>query len=66
MADDADAYTIEEFCQRHRMSRAGYYKLRNQGRTPVEMRLGSKVLISREAAAEWRRRIEAETPTAAA
>jgi hypothetical protein len=47
--------TIEEFCQRHRISITFYYKLRSLGQAPAEMRLGTRVLISKEAAEEWRR-----------
>src|SRR5262245_6656143 len=57
---DAGAFTIEDFCALHRLSRAMYYKLKEQDKAPREIRLGTKVLISREAAAEWRREREAE------
>ena len=56
---DLDAYTIEEFCRRHSISVAMYYKLRQQKPTPREMRLGARVLIRRESAAEWRSEREA-------
>ena len=49
--DEADAYTIPEFCVRNKICRAYYYKLRPLGLAPDEMRVGSKVLISKEAAA---------------
>jgi hypothetical protein len=58
--DAADCFTICEFCSRHRISERLYYLLREQGRGPAELRLGTKVLISKEAAARWRRAIEAE------
>jgi hypothetical protein len=53
--DDVDAYSIAAFCRRHGISEAFYFKLRQQGQGPREMRLGSRVLISREEAARWRR-----------
>jgi hypothetical protein len=56
---DLDSYSIEEFCRRHSISVAMYYKLRQQKVTPREMRLGVRVLISREAAARWRSEREA-------
>ena len=56
---DADAYGIEEFCQRHRISVALYYKLKQRRMTPVEFHVGGRVLISKEAAALWRREREA-------
>ena len=52
-----DAMTIGRFCKRHGLSEASYYRLRRDGQGPSEMRLSEKiVLISREAAAEWRAR----------
>jgi hypothetical protein len=56
---DADAYGIDEFCERHRISVSLFYKLKLQGLTPVEFRAGGRVLISRESAARWRREREA-------
>jgi hypothetical protein len=55
----SDCYSISEFCQRHNISVSFYFKLRAQGRGPRLLRLGSRVLISREAAADWRRAHEA-------
>jgi hypothetical protein len=46
-------YTIDEFCNRFRLSTAMYYKLKSQGEGPEEMKLGAKVLITREAASVW-------------
>ena len=54
-ADHTDAYSIAEFCARHRISPQLYYELKPQGLMPVTFRLGTRVLISREAAAAWRR-----------
>jgi hypothetical protein len=53
--DDADAYSVDEFCARHRISVQLFYKLKPLGLMPVTFRLGTRVLISREAAAAWRR-----------
>jgi hypothetical protein len=36
-----------------------YFKMRNQGLGPREMAVGSRRLISQEAAAEWRKAREA-------
>jgi predicted DNA-binding transcriptional regulator AlpA len=61
---DKDAFSIPEFCQRHCISRSAFYKARDAGTGPRLMRLGKKVLISKEAAAEWRRaREQAEAAT---
>jgi hypothetical protein len=51
-----DASSIPEFCRQHSISRAQYYVLRKKGLGPDEMRLLGKVLISREAAARWRKK----------
>lgn len=50
--DEADAYSVEEFCQRHRISTQLFYKYPEQ--MPELMRVGARVLISKEAAAAWR------------
>jgi hypothetical protein len=52
------AYTIDEFCFVHRISRRTFYGLLNRGEGPALMHVGSKKLISTEAAAKWRRRRE--------
>ena len=50
-----EAYTIPEFCKAHRISESMYFKLRNAGLGPREMRALRKVTISIEAAEQWRR-----------
>jgi hypothetical protein len=55
--DDADAFSIAEFCRRHGISIQLFYKCKNQ--MPATFRVGARVLISREAAAAWRRQREA-------
>ena len=57
-ADHADAYSVDEFCARHRISPQLFYKLKPQGLMPVTFNVGTRVLISREAAAAWRRERE--------
>ena len=49
-----DADTVPVFCKKNRISMAFYYKLKLQGKTPREMHLGRKRLISHEAARQWR------------
>jgi hypothetical protein len=58
---DADAYSVDEFCARHRISPQLFYKLKPQGLMPVTFNVGTRVLISREAAAAWRRERENAT-----
>ncbi|MGY8639187.1 hypothetical protein RAD15_42690 [Bradyrhizobium sp. 14AA] len=53
--DDTDAYSVDEFCARYRISRTLFYKLKSKGLMPATFKLGTRVLISREAAADWRR-----------
>ena len=60
------AYTMEEFCKAHRLSRSKLYQLWDAGTGPRKMRIGSKVLISVEAAADWRRACEVASTHAVA
>lgn len=55
------AYTVAEFCAEHRISRTYLHYLVKAGRGPRLMKLGRRVLISHEAAADWRRQVEVET-----
>jgi hypothetical protein len=52
-ANEPDAYSVDEFCARHRISVQLYYK--NRKEMPRTFRIGTRVLISKEAAAAWRR-----------
>jgi hypothetical protein len=54
-AADADCYSIGEFCARHRISPQLFYKLKPMGLMPATFNVGARVLISKEAAAAWRR-----------
>jgi hypothetical protein len=54
----AAAYSIREFCAAHRLSESMYFKLRNQGLGPDEMSVGTRRIISFEAAERWRRERE--------
>lgn len=47
-------YTVEEFCDAHKMSRTTFFKLRRAGKGPTVKELGNKLLISRESAQAWR------------
>jgi hypothetical protein len=53
------ALSIAKFCAVHGISRELYFKLKRNGLGPREMHVGSRVLISVEAAAAWRRAREA-------
>jgi hypothetical protein len=51
----AETLTIQEFCKSHRISMSYFYLLRDRGLAPKVMRLGRRILITKESAAEWRR-----------
>lgn len=53
-----DSYDIITFCQRNSVCRATLYNLWRRGEGPRWMQVGSRRLISREAATEWRREME--------
>ena len=57
---DAQVQTVEEFCQAHRISRGTFYNLLKEDRGPRVMKVGARTLVSTEAAADWRRRMEKE------
>jgi hypothetical protein len=55
------AFSIAEFCAANSISIPMYLKIRGQGLGPREMRVGTRVLISVEAAEKWRREREKTT-----
>ena len=57
------AFTVAEFCTAHRISRGMLYKMWKAGAGPRWMWVGSKRIISCEAAGDWRRQCEAEAGT---
>jgi hypothetical protein len=59
------AYTVPEFCEAHRLSLSMYYKLKKARQGPCEGHAGTKVIITFESAAAWRKRIEKPCATAA-
>ena len=50
------ALSIPEFCEAHGISEGMFYKMKkqNRGLTPREMKIGTRTLITFEAAAKWR------------
>jgi hypothetical protein len=60
---EADAFSIAGFCQRHGLSVSMYYKMRAQDpkSVPREIHAGTRRLISKEAAADWRAERERQT-----
>ena len=63
---EQDAFSINEFCQRHRISRATYYNLQKNGTGPLVVKVGARSIITTEAAKAWRERLESEAATAKA
>lgn len=55
------AYTVTQFCDDHNLSRTHLYELIRQGLGPRLMKVGRRTLISIEAAADWRRKVEQAT-----
>lgn len=56
------SYTIPAFCADHgNISKSFFHKLVNEGNGPRLMKIGRRTLISAEAAADWRARMESQT-----
>jgi predicted DNA-binding transcriptional regulator AlpA len=53
--------SIPEFLDEHRISRSLLYRLIKEGRGPRITKIAGRTLISAEAAADWRARMERET-----
>lgn len=58
MNDYKQSYSINEFCTLNDISRALFYILTKEGKAPRLMKVGRRTLISTEAAADWRSRME--------
>lgn len=52
------AFTINEFAEAYRLSRATVYNMWRDGAGPAKMRVRGRVLISRAAAEKWQREVE--------
>ena len=57
------AMSIRVFCALHGISEDMFYKMKRDGWGPATMKVGSRTLISHEAAADWRRKREAAAAT---
>ncbi len=55
------AFSVADFCREHAISRGLFYNMLREGRGPRVMKVGRRTLVSREAAEEWRRRMEGAT-----
>jgi predicted DNA-binding transcriptional regulator AlpA len=56
--------SIKQFCAAHGISRSFFYKLAKLGRGPRLVKVGTRTLISAEAAQEWRWGMEQATAAA--
>lgn len=54
-------YSIPEFCDLHSISRAMFYKLAKSGAGPDVIKIGARTIVSAEAAARWRERMEQQS-----
>jgi hypothetical protein len=63
---NALALSIHAFCALHGISEDMYFKMQREGWGPTTMKVGSRTLISHEAAAAWRAEREAAAKQAAA
>jgi hypothetical protein len=59
------AFSIQEFCELHSLSKAHYYNLRRRGLGPAEAKLGTRVIVTAEAARTWREQLTATATPAA-
>ena len=55
------AYSPAQFCTDHGIARTTLYALFKEGRGPTTFKVGRRTLISNEAAAAWRARMEEQT-----
>ena len=55
LSDEVDAFSLTTFSRRHGISLQMFYKLASQDQAPQTFNVGTRVLVSREAAAAWRR-----------
>lgn len=61
-----EADPIGVFCEKHSISEATFHRLVKANKGPRLMRLGKRVLITQDAAREWRARMEGTDTQAAA
>jgi predicted DNA-binding transcriptional regulator AlpA len=64
--DMPSMYSVSVFLADHGLSRSLFYRLVKEGRGPRLAKVGRRTLISAEAAAEWRERMQRQTEQASA
>ncbi len=58
-------HSIPEFCAENDISIGEYFAMKKRDQGPREIRIGRRVTISHEAAADWRKEREAKSASAA-
>lgn len=53
-----EVYSVTEFCEAYRISKALFYKLLKQNKAPVILKIGRRTLISKKSAEKWMDEIE--------
>ncbi len=56
------AFSVREFCEVYGISRSLFYAMIKEGQGPVTMKVRGRRLVSRQSAADWRRRMESPVP----
>lgn len=58
--------SVDQFCERYGITKRWYFKLRDRGEGPAEVRIGArKIRITEAAAAEWEAQHTAQPEAAA-
>ncbi len=52
------ALDVSSFCEKFGISQSFFYKLKRQGKAPRTLKVGSRRIITAEAADEWQRDME--------
>jgi len=60
-SDGFSAFSVQGFCEDHNLSRGMFYKLEHDGLAPRSFKVGSRRLITKEAARDWRLEMETKS-----
>ena len=58
MDTTSKAFDVNSFCEKYGISQAFFYKLKRNGKAPRIMKVGTRTIITAEAADEWQREME--------
>ena len=59
--NNSDLFDVRTFCESNKIGRSLYYQLQKSGNGPRIMKVGRRTLITPEAVAEWRKKMEIKT-----